>query len=567
MAEQDIKKYEPVFGEWTISRKLGQGAVGQVYEIVKEQNGETIHSALKFICIPKDEDDIMRVLSLGTEEKDLPQYYSRAMEDFVQEFRCMRDMKDCDSIVHYEEHRIVQHDDGIGWDILMRIELLTPLMEYALDHEMTEDDVIDLGIDLAKALKICEKRGIVHRDIKPDNIFVDENGTFKLGDFGVARIIEETQMNLSHKGTIAYMAPEVYRGEKYGKTADIYSVGLVLYKYLNNGRLPFMPKYPEKVDYEDDSKALVKRVRREAVPEPANGSEALKAVVMRACSGEAENRYQNASELRKALEKVRDNGEALIVKRSRHHKLTALIATLLMAACAAGGAWALIPKEVTDISGVDDEIYVHIGDSVSPQYTVEPSWFKDEKITFESEEPSVATIDKSGKIDAVAVGEANLDLKVKEYKETVHVNVIPKVTSIDNVKDIELTEGDKSKLKPELGPEEYSDEPIVYASDNTKVASVKSNGTVTAKGEGSAVITITSGGCEKKIKVKVDPKPVVIQPVTQTPSYSYNSGSSSKKKSSGSKAKSKSSKKSSGKKKSKKKSSAGYFDSGKDEYF
>lgn len=566
MAEQDIKKYEPVFGEWTISRKLGQGAVGQVYEIVKEQNGETIHSALKFICIPKDEDDITRVLSLGTEEKDLPQYYSRAMEDFVQEFRCMRDMKDCDSIVHYEEHRIVQHDDGIGWDILMRMELLTPLMEYALDHDMTEDDVIDLGVDLAKALEVCENRGIVHRDIKPDNIFVDENGTFKLGDFGVARIIEETQMNLSHKGTIAYMAPEVYRGEKYGKTADIYSVGLVLYKYLNNGRLPFMPKYPEKVDYEDDSKALVKRVRREAVPEPANGSEALKAVVMRACSGEVSDRYQNASELRSALEQVKDNGEALIVKRSIHHKLTALIATLVIAACAAGGVWALIPKEVTDISGVDDEIYVHIGDSISPHYTVEPSWFKDEKITFESEEPSVATVDKSGKIDAVAVGEVNLDLKAKEYKETVHVNVIPKVTSIDNVKDLELTEGDKSKLKPKLGPEEYSNEPIVYASDNSKVASVKDNGTVTAKGEGSAIITITSGGCEKKIKVKVESKPVVIQPVTQTPSYSYNSNKgSSKKKSSGSK--SKSYKKSSGKKKSKKKSSAGYFDSGKDEYF
>ena len=288
---------------------------------------------------------------------------------------------------------------------------------------------------------------------------------------------------------------------------------------------------------------------------------------MRACSGEVEDRYQNAGELRKALEQVRDNGEALIIKRSIHHKLTALIATLVIAACAAGGVWALIPKEVTDISGVDDEIYVHIGDSVSPQYTVEPSWLKDEKIKFESEEPSVATVDRSGKIDAVAVGEADLDLKAKEYKETVHVNVIPKVTSINNVKDLELTEGDKSKLKPKLGPEEYSDEPIVYVTDNSKVASVKDNGTVTAKGEGSAVITITSGGCEKKIKVKVEPKPVVVQPITQTPSYSYNSGSSSKKKSSGSKAKSKSSKKSSGKKKSKKKSSAGYFDSGKDEYF
>lgn len=108
----------------------------------------------------------------------------------------------------------------------------------------TEADVIRLGIDMCRALEVCAKENIIHRDIKPSNIFVSEHGDYKLGDFGVARHLEASCRELSKKGTYDYMAPEVYRDSVYDARADIFSLGIVLYKLMNNGRIPFLPPAP-----------------------------------------------------------------------------------------------------------------------------------------------------------------------------------------------------------------------------------------------------------------------------------------------------------------------------------
>ena len=113
-------------------------------------------------------------------------------------------------------------------------------MDYCTGKELTEKEVIKLGMDLSKALEYCRKLKIIHRDIKPENIFVSRFGDFKLGDFGIAREQAHTVGNMSKKGTYSYMAPEIYKGEKYDSSIDIYSLGIVLYELLNQNRLPFL---------------------------------------------------------------------------------------------------------------------------------------------------------------------------------------------------------------------------------------------------------------------------------------------------------------------------------------
>ena len=102
---------------------------------------------------------------------------------------------------------IIEHEDDIGWDILIRMELLTPLVDLTSQSQMEENEVIKLGVDLCKALELCRMYDIIHRDIKPENIFIAANGDYKIGDFGVAKTIEKTKMGLSRKGTYMYMAP------------------------------------------------------------------------------------------------------------------------------------------------------------------------------------------------------------------------------------------------------------------------------------------------------------------------------------------------------------------------
>ena len=111
------------------------------------------------------------------------------------------------------DHLIIEHEDDIGWDILMRLELLTPLLDHTYKNGMTEDDVIKLGTDMCKALEFCRKYDIIHRDIKPENIFIAPSGDYKLGDFGIAKTVEKTRLGMSRRGTVVYMAPEVFKGE------------------------------------------------------------------------------------------------------------------------------------------------------------------------------------------------------------------------------------------------------------------------------------------------------------------------------------------------------------------
>ena len=187
------------------------------------------------------------------------------------------------------------------------MELLTPLMKY-IDNKKSfgRDDVIRLGIDICSALELCRKFNIIHRDIKPENIFVSASGNFKLGDFGIARTVEKTTGGLSKKGTYTYMAPEVYRGEKYGPTIDIYSLGIVLYRYLNNNRAPFLPQPPAAITYGDNSAALSRRLEGETIPAPVNADTELAAVVLKACAYNPKERYSSAAEMREDLEAIRD---------------------------------------------------------------------------------------------------------------------------------------------------------------------------------------------------------------------------------------------------------------------
>lgn len=174
-------------------------------------------------------------------------------------------------------------------------------------YKTAVDDVsfeIESGIDMCRALEVCRELNIVHRDIKPDNIFVSANGKFKLGDFGVARTIEKTMAGLSRKGTYSYMAPEIYNGKEYGFEADIYSLGIVLYKLLNNNRDPFLPPYPAPVKYSDKTEAMVKRIQGLEMPMPANADEKLARIVFKACAHNPSERYLHPKDLRLELESI-----------------------------------------------------------------------------------------------------------------------------------------------------------------------------------------------------------------------------------------------------------------------
>ena len=299
------KKYEPFFGSWHITKMLGEGSFGKVFEIERQDFGETYKAALKVITVPQNESEVKSVMASGMDNANVTEYFEGVVRDIVSEFVLMSKLKGNSHVVSYEDHQVISHEDKeIGWDIIIRMELLTPLLDYAQNSELTRKDVMKLGIDICSGLELCQKHNIIHRDIKPENIFVSENGNYKLGDFGIARTIEKTSSGLSKKGTYTYMAPEVYKGEEYGSAVDIYSLGIVMYRLLNNNRNPFLPTYPEKIKHSDIDNALIRRISGEILPAPASVDGRLAEIVLKACSYNPKDRYSSPMQMRQELEGI-----------------------------------------------------------------------------------------------------------------------------------------------------------------------------------------------------------------------------------------------------------------------
>lgn len=287
-----------VWPGWTAVKLLGRGSFGAVYEIRRNVRGNLEKAAMKVLRVPDNDVEIARLQLQGMSPSSIGAYYENLMDGICNEIRIMQNFVGNSHIVSYEDYYIRKRSDGISWDLFIRMELLTGLPDYIRLHDFDEKMVLKLGMDVAQGLRDCHGSGIIHRDIKPDNIFVNRVGNFKLGDFGVSRNTPGTSDLLSFKGTLGYMAPEVYRMLSTDARSDIYSLGMVLYQCLNDNRLPFLTG---RITPESVEAARQRRFAGEALPDPAHGSAGLRAIVRKALAADPGDRFRNAGELYFAL--------------------------------------------------------------------------------------------------------------------------------------------------------------------------------------------------------------------------------------------------------------------------
>lgn len=287
---------------WKLSKKIGNGSFGTVFEIERDLFGATEKAALKYISIPREDGEVDELFGSGYDEASISAHFDSCLAEIVREYALMAEMKGHPNIVYCDDVRYIRHTDGFGWDIYIKMELLTPLLK-ALPKTQDEAQVIKLGRDICSALVLCKDKGIVHRDIKPQNIFVSKSGEYKLGDFGIAKTIERTTGG-TKLGTPSYMAPEVNNNQPYGTSADIYSLGMVMYWLLNERRLPFLPLPPVIPTPSDLDKAKCLRFSGEPLSEPVNGSSRIKQIILKACAFETGKRYATAEDMLADLNSV-----------------------------------------------------------------------------------------------------------------------------------------------------------------------------------------------------------------------------------------------------------------------
>jgi serine/threonine-protein kinase len=282
---------------YRLLKKIGEGASGVVYEAEHKELGRKL--AVKVLA---------------------PEYTSAV--DAVDRFR--REARAVANLEH--ENLAFLHDFGKAIDgrLFLAMELLSG---YALDKRPVRvvpyKEAIDLAIAITRALDCAHAAGVVHRDLKPQNLFLTDAGVLKLLDFGVAMAQSDTKSDAKRQkgfcifGTPEYMAPEQVAGEAVDARCDLYALGCVLYE-LVTGTPPF----------EGDSSVVVMGKQMREKPEsPRRRNPALppevEAVILRALEKRPEDRYASAAEMRAALEHARVAPD----RRSRRARVVVALAT------------------------------------------------------------------------------------------------------------------------------------------------------------------------------------------------------------------------------------------------
>ena len=280
----------------------------EIVDCLSRRGGTTVYSVkstkseqlyvLKHISVPESQRQVDALILTGAaaDAEAAQAYYQQVVTDYQAELEQLEALSNSPNLGSFRSYEIKPKEEGVGFDVYLLSEHRSTLETYLAGTDITQASAVNLAMDLCNALSELRAAGLVHRDVKPANIYLSAQGHFMLGDMGIARIDGLKYCSMPEALLSSYSAPELFDlMADVNETVDLYAVGLILYRIYNGGHAPFE-------DEKTSAKAADKlRITGQELPAPMFADYEMAEIIRKACCFQPEDRYQTPDEMKQAF--------------------------------------------------------------------------------------------------------------------------------------------------------------------------------------------------------------------------------------------------------------------------
>ena len=276
------KKISPLLDNMILGDAISEHHGIRCYPAMHTQSNEKF--ILKVISIPSSQTKLEALLLTGALENEeaAKAYFLQRAKELTDELDALNQLSRQEGFLCCEGYQIVPLDDSVGYEIYILNRYKKTLERYMAKNSLTQLDALNLGLDLCSALAACRRSGYLFVNLKPSNIYINDNGEFKISDLGLIPLSTLKYAVIPEQYIGNYTAPEVEDAfASLNETLDVYAVGMILYMIYNGGVLP--------------------ENKNTDLPAPAYADSALSEIILKACSVRMNDRWQDPAQMGQML--------------------------------------------------------------------------------------------------------------------------------------------------------------------------------------------------------------------------------------------------------------------------
>ena len=276
------KKISPLLDNMILGDAISEHNGIRCYPVMHTHTNEKF--ILKVISIPSSKTKLEALLLTGALENEdaAKAYFQQRAKELTEELDALNQLSRQEGFLCCEGYQVVSSEDGVGYEIYILNRYKRTLERYMSKHTLTQLDALNLGLDLCSALTACRRSGYLFVNLKPSNIYITDNGEYKISDLGLVPLNTLKYAVLPEQYIGSYTAPEIEDAfAALNETLDVYAVGMILYMIYNGGNLP--------------------ENKNAELPAPVYADSALSEIILKACNTRMEDRWQDPAQMGQML--------------------------------------------------------------------------------------------------------------------------------------------------------------------------------------------------------------------------------------------------------------------------